>query len=154
VTVKVRLTGQGLQTALSMLQGREDRAEQLRPAFEAVAVDFRNLEKRRFSGQAGWAPLSPEYAKRKAAGGRPARPLAGGALERSLTVQRSRFSVRRINRASMFVGTRNPVANLHNSGTKRMPKRPLVAVRSSDTARWARIFADHLAVARSSRLGL
>jgi hypothetical protein len=152
--VRVRLTGPGLQSALSMLQGREDRAQQLRPAFEAVAVDFRNLEKRRFGGQAGWAPLSPEYAKRKAAGGRPPQPLAGGALERSLTVQGAKYSVRRINRASMFVGTRNPVANLHREGTKRMPARPPVDVRPADTARWSRIFADHLAGARSSRLGL
>jgi hypothetical protein len=151
--IEVKLDEPAVRQTLARLRGREDRTQHLRPAFEAVATDFLNLERRRFAGAARWAPLSPEYARRKAAGGRPILPLAGGALERSLTRKRAKYSVRRINRLSMFVGTRDPVANLHRKGTRRMPARPPVDITAADRTRWKRIFVGHLAGA-GMRLGL
>lgn len=152
--VRVRLDDAAALRVLEALKGREDRMKHLRPAFDAVADDFLEMQRVRFAGGAGWEPLSAAYAVRKARGGRSPLPLAGGDLEKSMTTQRAKFSLRRIGKTHMVVGTRDPVANLHNSGTRgRLPKRKLVVVRAVDRARWGRIFSDHLA-GTGRRLGL
>lgn len=152
--VHVTIDQVALRRVQDRLQGRLDRAQALRPAFDAVADDFLQMQRSRFAGGAGWAPLSPAYAVRKAMTGRGTRPLAGGALEASMTRRGARYSVRRITSKSMFMGTRNPVANLHNAGTRRMPKRPLITVRGSDRERWGDLFAEHLRGGGPRRLGL
>lgn len=145
--IEVRLDEPGLERLLTGLGGRAERAQALRPALHDIADDFYDIERRRFAaGMAHWKPLSPEWAIRKARGGRSTVPLAGGDLEKSLTSKGRRFSVRRITSTSLFVGTNNPVANLHSSGSKtgRLPKRPPVAISPIDRARWGKILLRHV----------
>jgi hypothetical protein len=112
-----------------------------REALEAVGDDFLNIEQGRFAGDAGWKPLSSAYARRKARRGLPTQPLVGGALEASLTRAGTRYSVRQIDRSSILMGTSDPVAHLHQQGTrgasgKGMPTRTLVGIRNADLLRW------------------
>lgn len=144
--VEVTLDEPKLQHLLDGLGGRADRAAHLRPAFHDIADDFYDIEHRRFAGAAAWKPLTAAWAIRKAQGGRSVVPLAGGALEESLTRKGRRFSVRRVNDSSLFVGTSDPVANLHASGSRtgRLPKRPPVAVSRADTRRWGGLMLRHV----------
>jgi phage gpG-like protein len=117
------------------------RAEHPQAALDAVGDDFLHLEAARFAGGAGWQPLSAAYARRKAFRGRSTRPLVGGLLEDSLTRSGTRFSVRQTDQHSILMGTSDPVAHLHQKGTKGpsgkgMPARKLVDIRSSDRLRW------------------
>jgi hypothetical protein len=100
------------------------RAGNLRPMLERAADDIQqantdHIRKARFK------PLSAEQARRKARRGLSTRPLLGGELERSVA-GRGRFAVRRVDVHEVRVGTKDPVANLHKAGTKRMPARPPV----------------------------
>lgn len=154
--VEVRLDEAGAQHLLDALRGRAERAGNLRAALHDVADDFYNIERQWFATGAGhWKPLSADWARRKAAGGRGVIPLAGGDLEKSLTVKGRKFAVRRVSKDSLFVGTRDPVAHLHHEGTKggRLPKRPLVEITRQDTARWAAMLLRHIS-GRKTGIGL
>lgn len=137
------------------------RVQDPRVALNLVADDFLETERRRFAGGANWAPLSPTYAADKLRRGRSTRPLVDGPLERSLTVRRSPGSLRRITKEGMRVGTRLPVARLHQGSKEQprhpggvLPRRPLVDISSADAERWRRIVAASLTRAGVFRIGL
>lgn len=122
-----------------------------RAALHKIADDFLRMERRRFAGANTWSPLKPGTVATKAAAGRPAIPLAGGDLERSLTVRGSKGSIRRVNQNGMIVGTRNPVARIHQGSKEQsrgrggvLPRRAVVVVRPDDRSRWAHLFGEHL----------
>lgn len=150
-----------------------------RAAFEVIADDFLRMEAEQFASQGArggtpWRPLSPEWAAHRAGGG----ILVGrsGRLERSLTRGRARSSVRRITvrpgrTSGVDMGSTQPLAHLHQGGTRdryvrtyrgkplatpryagRLPARPVVAVTARDEQRWRGILADQLLGAKS--LGL
>ena len=117
-----------------------DRAASRAP-FDAIGDDFLNLQEARFHGAAGWKPLSEAYARRKARAGRSIEPLVGGVLEKSVTRRNTKYSVRRIEGDSIVMGTRDPVAHLHQDGTKGasgkgMPARPVILITAEDRQRW------------------
>lgn len=153
--VEVRLDEVTLQHLLDALDGRADRAQVLRPAFHEIADDFYEIERRRFAaGMAHWQPLSHAYALRKAARGRSVVPLVGGDLEKSLTRKGARWSVRRVTNTALFIGTKDPVTNLHQGGTRRMPARPPVDVTDRDKKRWGQMLLQHVSGGRARRVGL
>lgn len=124
-----------------------------RPALLAVAEDFRNIEQMRFLGSNDWAPDTADWRGRKSREGRSTRTLVyTGALERSLTRQGSKYSVRRITRRTLVVGTRDPVAHLVSGGTKKMAARPLLRIDDVDRRRWQDYVLYHLlGVSRGGR---
>lgn len=126
------------------LADHEDKLAYLQPALERIADDFLGVERIRLNGGGGLIPLTPEWAARKAAGGRSPAPLAGGELEQSLTTGQGRYGLRQITDTSVLMGTTDPVANLMNSGTRKMPKRPPVSVTFADESRWFQILDDHI----------
>lgn len=140
----------GDRALLDRLRLMRTQAQAPRAALHGVADDFLRLMATRFSGTAHWKPLTVGAAQQKAKKGRPTIPLAGGELERSLTVRGSRGSVRRVNKNGMLVGTRNPVARLHQGGTKerrpggRLPARPIIEIGQADRDRWSELFSEHL----------
>lgn len=138
--MRVEVTVVGDDALDRRLAEMQARAQYPREALEAVGDDFLHLEAARFAGAAAWQPLSAAYAKRKAARGLSTRPLVGGALQDSLTKRGTRYSVRQIDQRSILMGTSDPVAHLHQDGTRRggkgMPARPLVVIHSEDRARW------------------
>lgn len=145
--VEVHLDQASLQHLLDALEGRADRADNLREGLHEIADDFYSIERRRFAaGMVHWKPLTPEWARRKAAGGRSVIPLAGGDLESSLTLKGRKFAVRRVSKDTLFVGTKDPVAHLHDKGTKggRLPRRELVAITQQDRSRWGGILLRHI----------
>jgi hypothetical protein len=100
------------------------RAGNLRPALERAADDMQEANADHIR-RARFKPLSVEHARQKARRGLSTRPLLGGELERSVA-GRGRFAVRKVDVDEVRVGTKDPVANLHKAGTKRMPARPPV----------------------------
>lgn len=125
---------------LKRLRGMESFAIAPRQALEAVAA-LRVQQQIRWLNTARFKPLAPVSAKRKASKGRTTRPLLGGNLEKSLTTRRAKGSVRRINKVSVVVGTRNALAPLHQAGTRRgMPRRPVVAVTPQDRDELREVF--------------
>jgi phage gpG-like protein len=126
------------------LDDRQERARIVTPALEEIADDWLGIQRRRFGGSAQWKPLSPEWAVRKAQAGKSPMPLVGGELERSLTRRGARFAVRRVSQRQVVLGTSDPVANLHQGGTRRMPKRPPVSITRADERRWVDIISRHL----------
>lgn len=140
------------KAALDRLDAIANAATNPRDAFVEVGDLFLDRE-RRYFGTAQWIPLKPDSARRKRKRGLPARPLVGGTLEKSLTVKGARYTVRRINRLSIVMGTRHPLAHIHDKGTRgKLPRRPLISVSKADTAAYRSVFVRHLMQARGRRI--
>lgn len=116
-----------VETRLTALDRLMDRSTHTRHVLEAVANVVR-AHNARYIRTARYAPLKPRTIRQKRTRGRPARPLVGGDLERSLQTANAPFALTRLNRDLLVVGTKDPVANLHVTGNKRMPARPPVKV--------------------------
>lgn len=143
--IQLRFERDTIDRLKDVLEDRERAARVVTPALDAIADDFLNIQQRRFASAATtWIPLKAETAIRKAEGGRQPIPLVGGELESSLTRRGSRFSVRRVQDSTVTLGTSDPVANLHQGGTRRMPRRPPVSLSRADERRWVEIIERHL----------
>jgi phage gpG-like protein len=141
--VEVTVDDHGLSTKLEGLAGR---AAAIRPALVLIADDFLDEERDLFAGRAHWAPLDPAWAARKAKRGLGTRTLVlTGHLERSLVSTDSKYSVRQVDGNELLVGTRDPVAILHQAGTRKMPPRPPVRTTNETQRRWAGILHDWFA---------
>jgi hypothetical protein len=92
--VRLELDARGIQKAGRHIHGAADRAADLRPAFQRVADEWLDSEKRQFESGKGWKKLAKSTRERKV---RQATFWQGtmresGALERALTVRRARGS--------------------------------------------------------------
>lgn len=117
----------------------------LRPALLDIAADFHNEERQLFDGKGHWKPLDPAWAARKARLGFGTRTLImGGALEESLISSTGKWSVTEVGDSELLVGTKDPVAHLHQAGTKKMPARPPVRTSHETQRRWSLILRDWL----------
>lgn len=103
-------------------------AEDMRPAFEAIADVFLESERRQFAtegrwGSGGWAPLSPDYARWKARH-YPGQPILrrDDDLFRSLT---SGPAVRRIERDRVWLGSDVDHGRYHQLGQGVPRRRPV-----------------------------
>lgn len=128
----------------------DTRATDMRPAFEEVANDFLEIERRQFDsqgghGSGGWKPLSPDYLRRKVAAGHDPRILHRTLrLRKSLTMSTA-DSVRRITSDDMFVGTKVSYAGAHQRGGAHLPQRRPVELTETDRRRWIKILQRYLA---------
>jgi phage gpG-like protein len=125
-----------------------------RPAFISATREFYAIQKDLFAseGRTGasgqWRRLSKRYAawKAKAAPGKPILELTG-TLRRSLTQPNARYSTRRLTAEEMIVGTSDPKARFHFSGTRRMPKRPPISLTPAQQRRIVKVMRDAVVVA-------
>lgn len=139
-----------LALAIAGVRDLAERADHLDPFLRYVADDMRELSQDRFRS-ARWAPVTPEYAARKAreGKGRTVGRYTGG-LERSLALSGDRYHRERITSDAVEVTTTNPVAHLFDGGRKRQPARDLNPRRELEARarRWADVLTRYLVTGR------
>jgi phage gpG-like protein len=129
------------------------------PALRRIAGDFREMIDRQFAteGRAEGTPWAPRPhpsvpssvrrggAKRGVVNTRPgaqhAAPLLirTGALLRSLTGRGAAGHVEQLDDHSLAIGTSLPYALFHQTGTRRMPARPIIVLSGARSERWVEI---------------
>jgi phage gpG-like protein len=113
------------------------RASDLRPAMDAALDIIRDAEGRQFDtqgadGSGGWAPLADSTVQRKARAGLDPRILhATGDLVASVTTD-SGDNIGISRKDGLDFGTTLPYAGFHQTGTGRMPARPVVQLPERD----------------------
>jgi phage gpG-like protein len=124
-------------------------SDNLLPAFNQIARVFREAESEQFDslgarGGTEWPPLSTRYRKwkEKRYPGRPILVLSGRTRE-SLT-RRTGDSYFTADSHRMTIGTKVPYARFHQSGTRRMPKRPIIALTKDDVREFGRQIQLHV----------
>lgn len=134
----------GFKELKANLEAAAARGKDPKPAFQDIADDIRSAEKQ-YLGRVRWAPLSPEYAARKARQGKGSQVgvLTGNLLE-SLTNPSHRYHVEKITDDSLVVGTKNPVARLFDKGTSKQPKRKLVRLSPKNRRQMLQTLTDYL----------
>lgn len=104
------------------------RTDDPRPGLQA-AVDAAQVELVARLHRGIRPPLARATIERRARRGLSPRPLTGGELERSLAGE-GRYAVERVNYDDARVGTRDPVANVHEGRNRkgtRLPRRVVVS---------------------------
>lgn len=136
-----------VQLSRTLLRFRQH-AEDMSPAFEQIADDFYEIERRQFAsegvyGSGGWKPLSPGYAARKSVL-YPGKPIlqATGALFESLTGGRG--AVKKVSRDELLLSTDDEKAPFHQRGTRKMPQRRPVELRSQDRKNMVKVLQRYL----------
>jgi phage gpG-like protein len=108
-------------------------------ALREIADDFREMVAGQFAseGQAEGTPWAP----RKAVGAIHESPLLvrSGALRRSLTTRDAAGHVEQLEEQSLAIGTSLPYALFHQTGTRRMPARPIIVLSGARSERWVEI---------------
>ncbi len=114
----------------------------------AVADDLRQMMAEQFAteGAAGgtpWAPLATSTL-RKSRRTRSGILNLTGALLGSLTDPGAPGHVEQIDSAQLLFGSGLPYAGFHQTGTRRMPARPIVVLTGDATARWLEIVRNSI----------
>lgn len=119
-----------------------EHAEDVSPAWEAIASRLTVVERRQFAsegrtGSGGWAPLSPRYAAWKARH-YPGQPIlvATGALRRSLTTRP--LGIERIEPHEAWLGSDIDYGGFHQRGDG-VPRRRPVELTENERRRWVKI---------------
>lgn len=126
----VDLDVDGMSRALDRLREIQRRARDVTPAWEALLTWWSDANAEHFASRGrrwadGWEPLAESTVRQKAALGKPLTPLIRfGNLADDLT--RRPLGYERITSEAVAAGTRHRAARYHQSGTRRMPRRPLV----------------------------
>ncbi len=126
-----------------------DGATDASPAFQTIADDLRDLERRQFASQgssasAGWAPLAPSTVTRKARLGLDPRILhATGRLRASLEGHGAGH-LEIVQPHQLVFGTTVPYARHHQHGTEIMPRRRPIELREQDRRQVVRTLQRHL----------
>jgi phage gpG-like protein len=125
----------------------ESLAEQS-PALRRIADDFREMIAQQFAteGRAEgtpWAELAPSTLRRRRA--RTSILYETGALLRSLTEPGAAGHVEELEGYSLTLGSQLPYAGYHQSGTRRMPARPIIVLSGTRAERWAEIVRQQIA---------
>ena len=135
--LKLRLTIKG-ETRLAQAFNRLARSIQnYRPAWPAITALYRQMMSEQFESQGArggrrWVPLSPGYKRWKdiVAPGMPILVLTGK-MKASL-IGKTSDTIEQFRPASVTLGTRIRYAGYHQTGTRRMPARPPIVLRSRD----------------------
>jgi phage gpG-like protein len=133
-----------VENALATFQ--ESLAEQS-PALRRIADDFREMMAQQFAseGQAEgtpWAERAPSTLRRRRAG--TSILYETGALLRSLTEPGAAGHVEELEGYSLTLGSRLPYARYHQTGTRRMPARPLIVLSGTRAERWTEIVRQEI----------
>lgn len=112
------------------------------PALAQIADDFREMMARQFASQGSaegtpWAPLAPSTLRRRRTS--PSILYATGALLRSLTEPGAAGHVEELEDQSLTLGSGLPYALYHQTGTRRLPARPLIVLSGTRAERWTEI---------------
>ena len=117
------------------------------PGLAQIADDFRELIARQFASEGRTAGTMWAARKSSLVGAAPrGRPGQGhslpllvrtGALRDSLTQPVAAGHVEESDRQTLSIGSRLPYALFHQTGTRRMPARPIIVLRDERTAKWA-----------------
>jgi len=144
-TELLKLELDGLQKFDTLTSEMVARAQDLSPAFEAGDEAFRAEMNEQFETQGAylqggdtWAPLSPEYAKRK-----PKPPAPFGILYRSGDLWKSLSEeggdhVKIVQPDSGTYGSSIPYGKYHQTGGDKLPQRKIIIVRTRLKAFMAR----------------
>jgi phage gpG-like protein len=124
------------------LAGVEHRADDARPAWDAIVDDFTQIEARQFGseggyGSGGWTPLSAGYARWKMAH-YPGKTI----LRRTDQLFRSLVdgpAVRRIEPRAAWFGSDVDYGAYHQRGSRRLPRRRPVELPDEHRRSWVRI---------------
>jgi len=129
---------EGVSETLAAFRGVEAGLVDLRQlgTWKAVASEFRKIEKQQFEGEGRgnkWQPLKPSYARIKAKK-YPGKKIleARGDLKQSLTTESHPDHVFEEKAQEMSIGTKDPKARYHQSGTKNMAARPPIDITDAD----------------------
>jgi len=134
VTVEENVTG--------WLDSINQRVEDISPVADQIVDAF--LEDNKINWNRGWEKLSPTYAEWKAKH----YPTAGileldGTLKRSLVSGTSDTIIRR-EQGGVKIGTAVPYAVFHQEGTKKMPRRPPMALSDDFISTLEQIISDFI----------
>lgn len=118
------------------LSGLALRADQLEHAFADAAEQFNEAAEEHFAseGSGGWPPWAASTAARAGGG---SLMVKDGDLLASLTDQGHRGHILRIDRQTLTVGTRWPVASIHKSSSgRKLPQRDPMPPSAALKERW------------------
>lgn len=151
--MQIEVTLLGSDQMIDALEKLDLSIKDMRPVFkDSLMPLFYRFEREAFdsegasSGSGQWAELSPRYARLKART-YPGRPIleATGSLRRSLTTATGRGARVFLTEQEVSIGTEIPYAGYHQTGTRRMPARPPVALTTAQEAEIARAMTDSFA---------
>ena len=118
------------------------------PALASVADDFREMIAQQFASEGRaegtpWPELSPATLRRRHA----STPILykTGALLRSLREPGAAGHVEELEGYSLTLGSRLPYAVYHQTGTRRLPARPIIVLSGARSERWAEIVRQQIA---------
>jgi phage gpG-like protein len=125
----------------------QDVADQA-PALARVADDFREMMARQFASEGRaegtpWPELSPATLRRQRA--RTPILYKTGALLRSLAEPGAAGHVEELEGYSLTLGSRLPYALYHQTGTRRLPARPIIVLSGARSERWTEIVRQQIA---------
>jgi phage gpG-like protein len=139
------LNPESVEKALAGFQ--ESLADQA-PALARVADDFREMMARQFASEGRaegtpWPELSPATLRRRRA--RTPILYKTGALLRSLGEPGAAGHVEELEGYSLTLGSRLPYALYHQTGTRRLPARPIIVLSGARSERWTEIVRQQIA---------
>ena len=119
------------------------------PAFEEIANDFKEIEKKQFNteGQYGsgpWRALKPSYARWKAKYHPGKKILVLSGLMKESLEDENPYTVREISPLQLRIGTKVRYAVYHQKGTSKMPARPIIKLNQADKTRWTKILHEFI----------
>jgi len=119
------------------------------PALREIAEDFREMVAQQFAseGRAEQTPWPPRKLAGGAARARSARPrpadgpllVRSGALRASLIGPSAPEHLEEADQRTLTLGSRLPYAMFHQTGTRRLPARPLLVLSDERARRWTGI---------------
>lgn len=152
--VRVRFATPGERTYSRGFYAMAGAVGDMSPVMERIGDDVRQGVLAQFTTEGAakgspWAPLEPEYGRWKDAHYPGAPILVQTGQMRSQALNPSAL---RTTRTSMRYEPGGRVWRYHQSGTSRMPRRPLVVITPNDRRQWDRYWAEWLAAAREAWL--
>jgi len=135
------------------LLGIGDRATNPRPVFRQIVKDLQRMERQLFETEDAWPPLKESTIEKKSRGGFPLDILKETeALFESLTRDGAGgFDV--MTETELHFGTSDPKAKFHRTGTRFMPKRDPLQVKTADRRRWQKMIQAHLMAEERAMFG-
>jgi phage gpG-like protein len=147
---KIRIHVHGEDQAIRRILAVGKRIDNLSIPFTMIAEDFERVMERNFATEGSysgsrWAELSEDWLEHKIEVGKDWGILQfNGHLYDSLTNPHAPGAIRRVRRDGMVVGTSVWYAELHLTGTDKMPRRNWFRIPLWDRQRWVKILERYV----------